>query len=80
MATKKRAVLAVDRMTMEALWARVSRELDWFEQYGIRGAEFRERKAHLTSLDACCGQLALRGLQLTMGNAQLADCIEAIEG
>ncbi len=79
MPRRRIAELAVDRMTMEALWARVSRELDWFEQYGIRGAEFRERKAHLESLDTCCGQLALRGLQLTMGNAELMDVVDALK-
>lgn len=80
MPRKSRAGLAVDRMTMEALWARVSRELDWFQQYGIRGAEFRERQAHLTALDDCCAQLALRGLQLTMGNLELMDAVDAIKG
>lgn len=79
MPQKSRAALAVDRMTMEALWARVNRELEWFQQYGIRGAEFRERQAHLTALDACCGQLALRGLQLTMGNLELMDRLNAME-
>ena len=78
MPRRRIAELAVDRMTMEALWARVSRELDWFEQYGIRGAEFRERKAHLESLDACCGQLALRGLQLTMGHIELMAAVDAV--
>ena len=79
MARRRIAELAVDRMTMEALWARVNRELEWFQTYGIRGAEFVEKQNHLRILDSCCGQLALRGLQLTLGSYELERLVESIK-
>jgi hypothetical protein len=79
MARRKQGSLAVDRMTMEAIWAIVAKELSWFGEYGIRGAAFAEKRQHLDRLDACCAELALRGLQLTLGQAQLSDeIIEAL--
>ncbi len=71
MARKNYGELAVDRMTHEALWAMVLKDLKWFEEHGIRGADFPDKERHLRFLTDCCVELAFRGMQLAIGTVCL---------
>ncbi|MGD0043775.1 MAG: hypothetical protein ABSE84_25785 [Isosphaeraceae bacterium] len=60
---RSRGRLAPESMDTMALWRAVHLEMQWFQDFGIRGAAFHDKERHFKRLDACLIELSLRGIQ-----------------